>query len=134
MKKKMKLILLPLVAFCITGIALADELPPLKCQVLKGMYNRTELLKDWNSALDANPFPQFQYYGTYKDESVYIIWGNNVGASVTPESRYRFQIFGTVMQNGVFSDISIKAETDNRKPIDLSMYIPISDISVTCKN
>lgn len=127
--------------------AKASDQPPLKCTIYRGFYGMCDSgdghtntygeackLSEWDSERNKNDRFSFKYYGKYENDTVYIIWGVNIGASASPDSVNRFEIFGSPRKNGVFNDISIKTDTDAGKPIDLAMYVPISDVSVVCKN
>ncbi|MGK5087602.1 hypothetical protein WDW86_08595 [Bdellovibrionota bacterium FG-2] len=74
------------------GTAFADD-APLGCKVVRGSYYDATPLLDWNSSAQPNQFPEFKYYGRYGDESVYVIWGVNIGPSASADSRGRFQIW-----------------------------------------
>ena|SRR3989344_6778838 len=125
--------------------ARASDLPPMKCTIYSGMYGICHVrddggmdfgdkckLAEWDSQKE--PPSRFKYDGKFKNDTVDMYWGVNVGASASPNSQDRFEIFGYPMKNGVYADFRVVADTDATKPIDLALYVPVADVSIVCKN
>jgi hypothetical protein len=122
-----KIMLLALALTCAQSLeAIAAE--HVQCAIYSGTFTKKKIVKVWDSR-DSQDAP-FKFYSTFDLESLGItgLWGVNIGPTVTEESKDRF----SVLVYAKHGEQLAAMDTDVKGPIDVSLYIPSHDVSISC--